>query len=157
MLISKDTDLTFTNAMKYYQIRWSIEVFFKECKQNLNINKCQSNDFDSHIVWITLSFISYMMLSLHKRFDDYETMGEVFRAFKNELLEFTMVEKLWQIIEIRCQEIFAEMVVDWEIFLNKLAENENSIEKMVHINIEFLIYPSKMLLNLLRNFSKLFL
>ena len=95
MLISTDTDLTFSNAMKYYQIRWSIEVFFKDCKQNLNINKCQSTDFDAHIAWITLSFISYMMLSLRKRFYDYETMGEVFRDFKNELLEITLVEKLW--------------------------------------------------------------
>jgi hypothetical protein len=143
MLISTDTDLTFTNAMKYYQIRWSIEVFFKECKQNLNINKCQSTDFDAHISWITLSFISYMMLSLRKRFDDYETMGEVFRDFKNELLEITLVEKLWQIIEILYQEIFAELGVDWEIFLNKLAENENSIEKLVHIHFEFLKYPNK--------------
>jgi len=107
MLISTDTDITFTNAMKYYQIRWSIEVFFKECKQNLNINKCQSTDFDAHIAWITLSFISYMMLSLRKRFDDYETMGEVFRAFKNEILEITLVEKLLQIMQILYQEILA--------------------------------------------------
>ena len=57
--------------------------------------------------WITLSFISYMMLSLHKRFDDYETMGKVFRAFKNEILEITLVEKLLQIIEILYQEILA--------------------------------------------------
>jgi hypothetical protein len=121
MLVSTDTDITFTNAMKYYQIRWSIEVFFKESKQNLNINKCQSTDFDAHIAWITLSFISYMMLSLRKRFDDYETLGEVFRAFKNELLEITLVEKPWQIIEILYLEILAELGVDWEIFLNKLA------------------------------------
>ncbi len=75
-------------------------MFFNESKQNLNINKCQSTDFEAHIAWITLSFISYTMLSIHKRFDDYETMGEGFRDFKNELLEITMVEKLWQIIEI---------------------------------------------------------
>jgi len=131
MLISTDTDITFTNAMKYYQIRLSIEVFFKECKQNLNINKCQSNDFDAHIAWITLSLISYMTLSLHKRFDDDETMGEVFRDFKNELLEITLVEKLWQIIEILFQEILAELGVDWEIFLDKLVENEIIIEKLV--------------------------
>jgi hypothetical protein len=62
-----------------------------------------------------------MMLSLRKRFDDYETMSEVFRAFKNELLEITLVEKLWQIIEVLYQEIFAELGVDWEIFLNKLV------------------------------------
>ena len=70
-------------------------------------------------------------------------MGEVFRAFKNELLEITMVEKLWQIIEILYLEILAEMDDDWEIFLNKLAENENSIEKLVHIHFGFLKYPSK--------------
>jgi hypothetical protein len=143
MLVSADTDITFTYAMKYYQIRWSIEVFFKECNQNLNINKCQSTDFDAHIAWITLSFISYMMLSLRKRFDDYETMGEVFRDFKNELLEITLVEKLWQIIEILFQEILAELCVDWEIFLDKLAKNEISIEKLVQTQFEFLKCPNK--------------
>jgi Transposase DDE domain len=143
MLISTDTDLNFTNAMKYYQIRWGIEVFFKECKQNLNINKCQSTDFDAHIAWITLSFISYMILSLRKRFDDYETMGEVFRDFKNELLENTLVEKLWQIITELYQAVFAEFGVDWEMFLDKLTENEISIEKMAQIQFAFLKYPNK--------------
>jgi hypothetical protein len=74
-----------------------------------------------------------MMLSLRKRFDDYETMGEVFRDFKNELLEITLVEKLWQIIEILFQEIF----------LDKLAENEISIEKLVQTQFEFLKSPNK--------------
>jgi len=58
-------------------------------------------------------------------------MGEVFRTFKNELLEITLVEKLWQIMELLFQEIFAELGVDWEIFLDKLDENEISIEKLV--------------------------
>jgi len=143
MLISTDTDIIFTNAVKYYQISWSIEIFFKECKQNLNINKCQSTDFDAHTAWITLSFLGYMMLSLRKNFDDYETMGEVFRDFKNELVEITLVEKRWQIIELRYQEILAELGVDWEIFLDKLAENEISIEKLVIIQFEFLKCPIK--------------
>ena len=64
-------------------------------------------------------------------------MGEVFRAFKNELLEITMVEKLWQIIEILYLEILAEMDDDWEIFLNKLAENENSIENWCTFILDF--------------------
>ncbi len=32
MLISTETNITFANAMKYYHMRWSIEVFFKEYK-----------------------------------------------------------------------------------------------------------------------------
>ncbi len=72
-----------------------------------------------------------MMLSIHKRFDEYETMVEVFRDFKNELLEITLVEKLCQIIEIPSQEIFVELGVEREIFPDKMAENEISIEKLI--------------------------
>ena len=70
-------------------------------------------------------------------------MGEIFGAFKNELIEIMLVERLWQIIEILYQEIFTEMGVDWEIFLNKLAENEISIKKLVQIQFEFLKCPNK--------------
>jgi len=84
-----------------------------------------------------------MMLSIRKKFDDYETMGEVLRDFKNEFLKITLVEKLWHIMIILYQEIFAKNDVDWEIFLNRLAENEISIEKLVHIHFEFLKCPSK--------------
>ena len=70
-------------------------------------------------------------------------MGEIFGAFKNELIEIMVVERLWQIIEILYQEIFTEMGVDWEIFLNKLAENEISIKKLVQIQFEFLKCPNK--------------
>lgn len=143
MLISTDTSLSFTNAMKYYQIRWSIEVFFKECKQNLNLNKCQSTNFDAHIGWITLSFISYTILSLRKRFDDYETMGEVFRDFQNELLEMTLVEKLWQIIIDIYTEILAELGVDLSLFLDKIIESQENIQKMALINLSFLNKPNK--------------
>jgi len=49
LLITTDDSLSFIKAMKYYQIRWTIEVFFKEAKQNLGLGKCQSNDFDALI------------------------------------------------------------------------------------------------------------
>ena len=129
MLVSTDTDITFANAIKYYR--------------KLNINKYQSTDFEEHITCVSLSFISYMLLSLRKRFDDYEVKCEVFGDFKNELLEIMLVEKLWQIIEIHYQEIFAEMGVDCEIFLDKLAENEIGIEKLVQTQFEFLKCPNK--------------
>jgi hypothetical protein len=80
-------------------------------------------------------------------------MGEVFSDFKNELLLITLVEKLWQIIEILIQEILAELGVDWEIFLDKLAKNEIIIEKLVQTQFEFLKCPNKNPIYLLRNFS----
>jgi hypothetical protein len=87
--------------MRYYHTCWSIEGFFKECKQNLKINNCQTIDFDEQITWIKLISISSMILSLRKKFDVlYETKCEVFRDFKNELIEIMLVEQFWQIIEI---------------------------------------------------------
>jgi hypothetical protein len=70
-------------------------------------------------------------------------MVGVFRAFKNELLEITLVEKLLQIIEILYQEIFAELGVECEIFLDKLVENEISIEKLLPTQFELLKCPNK--------------
>ena len=54
-------------------------------------------------------------------------MGEDFRDFKNELLGITLAENLWQNIEKLYPEILAEIDVDWEIFMNRSAENEISI------------------------------
>jgi hypothetical protein len=54
-------------------------------------------------------------------------MGEDFRDFKNELLGITLAENLWQNIEILYPEILAEIDVDWEIFMNRSAENEINI------------------------------
>jgi hypothetical protein len=41
-----------------------------------------------------------MILSLRKKFDEYETEGEVVRDYKNEVIEITFLAKLRQIIEI---------------------------------------------------------
>jgi hypothetical protein len=51
------------------------------------------------------------------------TIVEVLKKFKNELLETTLVGKLLQIILLIYQEIFTEMVVGWEIFMDTLAKN----------------------------------
>ena len=75
--------------MEYYQIRWSIEVFFKDAKQNLYLGKCQSVDFDTQIAAVSISLMNYMLLALFKRFQSYESLGEIFKAFK---------DKFWKII-----------------------------------------------------------
>jgi len=46
-------------------------------------------------------------------------------------------------MELLFQEIFAELGVHWKIFLDKLAENEISIKKLVQTQFEFLKCPNK--------------
>jgi len=66
LLETTDINLNFARAVEVYNIRWSIEVFFKESKQYLNLGKCQSNDFDAQIADTTISLTQYIILSLYK-------------------------------------------------------------------------------------------
>lgn len=95
LLLTTNLDLSFQQAIKIYNIRWTIEVLFKECKQLLNLGKCQSNDFDAQIADATISFIMYTMLSLHKRIHCYTSLGALFAQYRDDLIESTVAEKLW--------------------------------------------------------------
>lgn len=129
MLICTDEKLSFTKAMKYYQIRWSIEVFFKECKQNLNINACQSIDFDSQIAHVSICFMQYITLALRKRFDDYETFGALFREMCQEVMEMTLVEKIWQFLIEIFNTLFGELELELEIFIKMIFQNRATVEE----------------------------
>jgi hypothetical protein len=108
LLITTDLNLAYIKATEIYQIRWSIEVFFKEGKQYLQLGKSQSNDFDAQIADITITIIVYIMLNLRKRFSDYETLGELFRAENKYYRELTLREKLWGLF-IEIMLLFVEI------------------------------------------------
>jgi hypothetical protein len=60
LLLTTDLSLSFTKAMELYQIRWSIEVLFKDCKQYLRLGKAQNVCFSGQIADISLTFITYL-------------------------------------------------------------------------------------------------
>jgi hypothetical protein len=109
LLMTTNLDLSFKQAIEIYNIRWSIEVLFKECKQLLNLGKSQSNDFDAQIADATISLIVYIMLSFHKRIHCYTSLGALFAQYRDEFIEATVAEKLWQLfltIQLTIAEIF---------------------------------------------------
>ena len=57
LLLTTDLNLNFTQAIERYQIRWSIEVLFKECKQYLSLGRSQNTDFDGQIADTTLALV----------------------------------------------------------------------------------------------------
>ena len=98
VLLTTDTSLSFINMIKIYQIRWAIEVFFKEAKQSLGLGKCQSNDFDAQIADTTLVMIQYMVLTLRWRFEQYESKGALFEQDRNRVIAFKLAERLWGLL-----------------------------------------------------------
>ena len=126
LLLTTDLKLSYIKVIETYSIRWGIEVLFKECKQHLNLGKCQSNDFDAQIAETTLSFMIFTMLSFHKRVSSYETMGGLFKALSEEMVEATIAQRLWGLFQ-RLQMIVAEKLgVDPEELFRLLFESEEA-------------------------------
>jgi DNA-directed RNA polymerase subunit M/transcription elongation factor TFIIS len=97
VILTDDTTLQFIQLIEIYQIRWSIEVFFKETKQLLNLGGCQSSNFDAQIAETTITMIAYILLACRYRYENYASMGALFRAMNAEDLRKTLDIRLWEV------------------------------------------------------------
>lgn len=117
-VLTTNLKLDFAEMMDIYKIRWSIEVFFKECKQYLMLGKNQSTNFDAQIASLTITLITHTVLSLEKRFNSYQTMGELFRNTQKQLFEFT----LWERLNIVIVELINFLMELCELDIDELME-----------------------------------
>jgi hypothetical protein len=131
MLLTTDLKLSYTKAIEIYQIRWSIEVFFKESKQYLQLGKSQSADFDGQIADTTISMIVYVLLNLRKRFSDYETLGEIFRDEGHLIKELNLWEKLWGLFQELLQEIIELLEIDIDKIMEKIVTEKPGQKKIL--------------------------
>jgi len=133
LLLTTNLGLNYTRAIEIYQVRWTIEVFFKETKQYLGLGKTQSNDFDAHIADITLIMVTHMALSLQKRFANYETMGALFHENQKQLLELTLWERLWGLFIELMNEMLEFMDIDLEKLMEKAVRDEKTEKRLIRV------------------------
>lgn len=136
LLLKTDTTLSFVQVLELYQIRWTIEVLFKECKQYLSLGQCQNTDFDGQIADTTLVMITQVILTLNKRFEDYETTGWMFRDIQKDLLELTLYERLIRILAkvvIALAEMFG---IDINEGMERMVKNENIPNQLINVVME---------------------
>ena len=131
VLVCTDTSLSFKKMIEIYQVRWTIEVFFKESKQLLGLGKCQSNDFDAQIADLTINMIQYILISLRYRYEKYESKVGLYAQIKSEVIQKRLSQRLWELfIELvqLIQTLFEEM--DQDQLLEKIFHNEQACEKI---------------------------
>lgn len=133
VLLTDNMKLTFSEALQIYQIRWGIEVFYKEAKQYLRLGKCQSNDFDAQIADISIIMITYMMLSLKKRFQAYDTIGGVFRDIQHELIEATLSEKLFGLFCQLLNNVLSRFNINPDEFIKVMLLDESLNESIIEL------------------------
>ena len=123
VFITNDLKIEFTRLMEIYHIRWSIEVFFKDSKQHLQLGKCQCNNFDSQIGMTTLTMMQYMMLLLYKRMHYGNSLGSIFdllskQADEENITRYLMdvfweiVTSIGKILKVDCMDLFQEIITN---------------------------------------------
>jgi len=129
VFITTNTNLSFIKMIKIYQIRWTIEVLFKETKQLLNLGKCQSNDFDAQIAETTITLIQHLVLTLKYRYEKYESKGELFNQISNHAVEYRLNERLWGLF-IQMIKIIVQLFdgVDEQEVIKKVINDEKAAE-----------------------------
>lgn len=116
VFLTTNTTLSFIEMIKIYQLRWSIEVFFKEAKQLLGLGKCQSNDFDAQIADTTMVMIQHLIVTLRFRYEHYESRGAIFAHDQERAVRYTLGERLWG--------LFLELVKVIEIMFDGCQSDE---------------------------------
>lgn len=129
VFITTNTALSFIKMIEIYQIRWTVEVFFREAKQLLGLGKCQSNDFDAQIADTTITMIQYILLTLKYRFEHYETKGALFNHLREGIIDSRLNDRLWALfIElIRLIEVLFDGIDEMELW-KKILSDERAYE-----------------------------
>lgn len=104
-----DSTLSSQKILECYSQRWSIEVFFKNCKQYLNYGKEQMSNLDSIIACDALVFMRYIFLSylaFKEKATFYEKFSSLYKSqvtkvFGIELLKFFFNRLQYMVQQIR--------------------------------------------------------
>ena len=125
--LTTDTSLSFIEMIKTYQVRWAIEVFFKEAKQSLGLGKCQSNGFGAQIADTALVMARYMVSALRRLFEQYEGKGALFEQDQNKVVAFKPSERPWGLL-LEPAELIETLFegVDGQEVIAKMFDNEKA-------------------------------
>ena len=136
VLLTTDVSMQFVRAFELYEMRWGIEVIFKECRGYLGMGKCQSRSYNAQIADTTLCFILYQMLAIVKRISEYETIGDLFEAEREQLLALTLWKRTLEIVRHLLEVLSQEVGVNLLHCLSTVALKPNadqSIQIWAHL------------------------
>ena len=131
ILLTTDKGLSFIKVFEYYQIRWNQEVMYRESKQYLGLGKCQSTDFDAQVADCTLALATYTILTLYRRFGEYETMGELFRLMQADLMALTLWQRILPIMAQILYRLCHLLGADFEQTMQTLQAGGDESEEII--------------------------
>lgn len=108
------TDVTLSEAklLEVYSLRWSIEVYFKEIKQNLGFLKEQSGRYQLAYASVHLAAIRYLLLFEAMLRNGQLSYGEIRDRQSGRLQTLTYATLLWQLFRALIEGALDGLVKD---------------------------------------------
>ena len=103
-----------------------IQVVRELCGGYLGLGKCQSRSYNAQIADTTLCFMMYQMLSLIKRFSEYETLGALFRSERDRLQVLTLSSRTLEEVRHLLEVLSREAGVDLLACLSTVAARQTA-------------------------------
>jgi len=122
-LLSTNIAVSDADVVRIYGKRWDIGVFFKMCKQYLQLeNGVQVRNFDGIITHTTITLMRYLFLSYRQRCEtDDRTLGELFFDWCNELRDITLVDALHRLLTLVVNELRKTQILT-DTFIHNLID-----------------------------------
>lgn len=98
VFLSTDVNLEAEKILEIYALRWGVEVYFKEIKQNLGFLKEQTGDYAVHYASVHLCAIRYILIA-HRMTSSGEAFGRVRDKITKRLELLTFARLLWELFK----------------------------------------------------------
>ncbi len=129
VFLSMDRNLSATEILEIYAMRWAIEVYFKEAKQHLGLLKEQSNHYATYIASIHLTAIRFCLLVMAKQMQGCENITEIRQSLCTNTANISFSAKLWQVFRAIITGALAELKAI-------LGETVDIIMEMIETHIQ---------------------
>jgi len=98
IFLTTDIEMTAEKVLQIYAMRWGIEVYFKEIKQNMGFLDEQTGNYVSHHASIHLAAIRYLLLfdSMHQRGCSF---GEIRDEVSGKMEMICFASLLWELFK----------------------------------------------------------
>jgi hypothetical protein len=91
----------------------------------------QNTDFDGQIADATICLVTHTILSLQRRFNSYETMGELFRETQQNLLELTLWERLIKTFLKIVNQMASILNIDIDEIIEKIIQSDQTSKQLL--------------------------
>ena len=112
LFLCTDPELSDKTILQTYALRWSVEVYFKEIKQNLGLLKEQSGRYQVAYASVHLAAIRYLLLFEAMLRSGRLSYGEVRDQQSGQILVLTYASLLWQLFRAIIEGALETLVRD---------------------------------------------